>query len=157
MSGFGDHSLPRRRSTVLVVALLGGMLVTGSPPPSPAAMAKPKPIVTVVRHGGLCIPGRECRSVLRITDTTISAPGHLPRRLKPSERAALLRAVRMLDLAHLRAHPFKGICPTASDGSELIYRFRGFSQALATCRFELRGVKAVSLTDQLLATLKPRR
>jgi hypothetical protein len=145
----------RTAALVLLAALAGSTLGAGSLPASSVETAKP--IVTVVRRGGLCIPGKECRSVLRITDTAISAPGALPRRLATRERAALLRAIRTLDLADLRAHPFKGICPTASDGSELVYRFRGFDHAVATCTYDVRGVKAVSLTDRLLVTLKPRR
>jgi hypothetical protein len=132
----------------------GGALTAGLAAAS--AHVAPKPIVTVVRHGGLCVTGRECRAFLRITDTTISGPGVLPRRIKPSERASLLRAVRMLDLVSLRARPFMGTCPTAYDGMESIYRFRGFAPPLASCTYDLRGVQAVRLTERLLATLKSR-
>ena len=115
-----------------------------------------KPIVTVVRHGGLCVTGRECRAVFRVTDRTISGPGMLPRRIKSGERSALLRAIRTLDLASLRAHPFTGTCPTAYDGMESIYRFRGFSQPVASCTYDVRNVSAVRMTERLLTTLKPR-
>ena len=54
--------------------------------------------MTVVRHGGLCITGSECRSTLRIDDTTISGEGYRPRRLAPAERTALLAAIGKLDL-----------------------------------------------------------
>jgi hypothetical protein len=118
--------------------------------------AAPAPIVTVVRHGGLCPTGSECRSVLRITDTKISGDGYVSRRLTPTSRTALLRAIRKLSLAYLRAHPFKGTCPTAYDGAESTYRFRGFKTALPSCTYDLRGVEAVRLTNRLLATLKPR-
>jgi hypothetical protein len=94
--------------------------------------------------------------VLRITDTKVSGAGRLPRRLKPSERVALLRAIGKLEMASIRAHPFTGTCPIAYDGTESIYRFRGFSQPLASCTYDLRGVPAVRLTERLLATLKPR-
>jgi hypothetical protein len=55
---------------------------------SASSPATPQPIVTIVRHGGLCAGGSECRRVLRITDTTISGDGYLPRRLERSARAA---------------------------------------------------------------------
>ena len=97
----------------------------------------------------------ECRATLRISDTTISGDGYVPRRLKPSERLALLRAIGALDLGYLRAYPFNGICPTAYDGSESIYGFRGFTRQLASCAYDLRGVSAVRLADRLLATLRP--
>jgi hypothetical protein len=118
--------------------------------------AAPTPIVTVVRHGGLCATGSECRWVLRITDTTISGDGYVSRRLPPTSRLALLRAIKKLSLAYLRAHPFKGTCPTAYDGAESTYRFRGFKTALPSCTYDLRAVEAVRLTNRLLATLRPR-
>ena len=118
--------------------------------------AAPAPIVTVVRHGGLCASRSECRSVLRITDTTISGDGYVSRRLTPALRTALLRAIRKLSLVYLRAHPFKGTCPTAYDGAESTYRFRGFAAALPSCTYDLRAVDAVRLTNRLLATLRPR-
>jgi hypothetical protein len=137
-----------------LLAAIAGVLGTGSAAAS--ADVAPRPIVTVVRHGGLCVSGTECRAVLRITDTTISAAGFLPRRLRPVERGALLRAIRLLDLAAIRAHPFTGTCPIAFDGTESIYRFRGFVPPLASCKYDLRRVQAVRLTERLLATLKPR-
>jgi hypothetical protein len=93
--------------------------------------------------------------VVRIDDVSISGEGYVPRRLKASERTALLRAIEKLDMRYLRAHPFTGTCPTAYDGQESIYRFRGFPRALPGCTYDLRGVEAVRIVDRLLATLKP--
>ena len=143
-----------RAVAMTVLASIGGLLGTASAGASPFAAAKP--IVTVVRHGGLCVTGTECRSVLRIGDTTISGDGYVSRRLKLSDRVALLRAIKTLDLGYLRAHPFKGTCPVAYDGQESTYRFDGFARPLASCTYDLRGVQAVRLTERLLATLKPR-
>lgn len=140
--------------TSALLAATAGTLGTGAAGAGTAAA--PRPIVTVVRHGGLCISGSECRSVLRITDTTISGAGYLPRRLRAGERSALLRSIRLLDLATIRAHSFVGTCPIAFDGQESIYRFRGFAPALASCKYDLRRVQAVRLTERLLATLKPK-
>jgi hypothetical protein len=94
--------------------------------------------------------------VLRIDDEMISGDGKISRRLTSRERLALLRAIRSLDPAYLRSHPFQGTCPTAYDGSESIYRFRGFALPLASCTFDLRRVKAVRLVERLLGTLKPK-
>jgi hypothetical protein len=116
----------------------------------------PQPLVTVVRHGGLCISGTQCRSTFRITDATISGDGFKPRPLGVRERAGLLRSIEKLDRGYLRRHPFTGTCPIAYDGTESIYRFRGFQPALASCRHDLRGVEAVRLTERLLRTLQPR-
>jgi len=123
---------------------------------STAKAASPQPIVTITRHGGLCVTGSECRSTLRIGDTTISGEGYRPRRLTAAERAALLAAIAKLNLRYLKAHPFKGTCPIAYDGSEAIYRFRGFGRPVASCTYDLRGVEAVRLVERLLGTLKPR-
>ena len=89
--------------------------------------------------------------MFRISDTTISGGGYPPRRLLPAKRLALLRAIRAIDPAYLRAHPFRGTCPTAYDGPESVYRFRGLERPLASCAYDLRGVKAVRLVEQLLA------
>jgi hypothetical protein len=113
------------------------------------------PIVTVTRHGGLCMIRSECTSTLRIDDRTISGDGYVSRRLKPAERATLLSAIGKLDLAYLRAHPFTGTCPMAYDGQESIYRFRGFPRALPGCTYDLRGVEAVRVVKRLLGSLRP--
>jgi hypothetical protein len=139
-----------------LAAILGAVAVLVSAASSAqASPAAPKPIVTVVVHGGLCLTG-ECREVFRITDARISGTGHVARSLTTAERRVLLRSIRRLDPAYLRAHPFKGMCPTAYDGTESIYRFRGFSRQLASCTYDLRAVEAVKVTDRLLSTLKRR-
>ena len=141
-------------AVTLLAATFGGFV--GARAGSATVLRSVTPIVSVTRHGGLCVTGKECRSTLRIDDRTISADGYIPRRLKPRERAALLRAIVRLDLRSLSAHPFTGTCPTAYDGTESIYQFRGFPRALASCTFDLRGVEAVSLTERLFGSLRPR-
>jgi hypothetical protein len=154
-----------RRASILSAAAFGavslGLLLLVSPASARHDTAT-APIVTVVQHGGLCFgglgrPGHECRAEYRITDRWITGPGSRPRRLTHAERASLLRAIGALDLRYLRSHPFEGVCPTATDGPETIYRFRGFPHRLATCTYDLEGVRAVELTDRLLAALKPIR
>jgi len=135
------------RKLVSLLAVASGVLVG-------ATAASASPIVIATSHGGLCFPRHECRSVGRIDDTTISAAGFRPRRLTSSERAALLAAIGRLDLQELRAHPFRGMCPTASDGTETIYRFRGFPQVVASCTYNLRGVRAVQLEKRLARSLR---
>ena len=140
-------------AAVLLAASFRGSV--GAAAASPTVVRSAAPIASVTRHGGLCVTGRECRSTLRIDDTTISADGYTSRRLKASERVALLRAIGTLDAKYLRAHPFAGTCPTAYDGSESIYRFRGFPRPLASCTYDLRGVEAVRLAERLVGTLRP--
>ena len=121
-----------------------------------AAHVSTAPLVAVARHGGLCIRGGDCRLTFRITDTAISGDGMRPRRLTALERRQLLRAIAALDWRTICAHPFKGTCPTASDGPESTYTFRGFAHPLASCRYDLRLVQAVRVTERLLATLRSR-
>jgi hypothetical protein len=135
---------------VLAVALCAGAAASARDAGAKAA----EPIVVLERRGGLCFPGNLCRTVIRITDTAVTRRGYLPRRLAPAERAALLRAIRALDVESLR--PFEGICPVAYDGQESVYRFRGVRRALASCTYELDGLRAVRLAQRLAASLKPR-
>ncbi len=109
-----------------------------------------QPLVVVTRHGGLCMAPSDCRMVLRITDTTIW-DGHRSRPLSPAARRSLIFAIHDLTSAYLRKHPFKGTCPMASDGQESIYRFRGFTPSIPSCKYDVRGIRAVRLTESLLA------
>ena len=86
---------------------------------------------------------------MTITDRWISTPGATRRALKLTERAQLLGAVRRITADYLRTHPFRGTCPTAFDGEESIFRFRGFGGRLASCTYDLSGVRAVSLVNRL--------
>jgi hypothetical protein len=134
----------------IAAALIATALVA-----APAAQsAAEKPIATITRRGGLCLARTECKQVLRITRTTISGEGYFPRRLRPADRTALLRAIAALDVKRLR--PFRDTCPTAYDARESVYRFRGVANALPSCTYDLKRVKAVVVTERLLATLEPR-
>jgi hypothetical protein len=148
--------LPAPRRVLLAVLVTAGAVLVAAATGT-ARVRGPEPIVSVVRHGGLCLAGTECRSVLRIDDSTVSGEGYRPRRLRPAERAALLRSIARLDPGYLRAHPFRGTCPIAYDGTESVYRFRGFARRLASCTYDLRRVEAVRLAERLLATLRPKR
>ena len=139
--------------TRLLVPILTALAVCAAAGAA-ATRDEAKPLVVVVRHGGLCLSGSECRFVFRITDTTISGDGYRSRALSPALRRLLLSAIHVLDPAYLRRHPFTGICPIASDGQESIYRFRGFVPSIPSCRYDVSGISAVRLTERLLATLK---
>ena len=147
------------KSATLILTVFAILIATASASPgSRSTSTGPGPIATVVRHRGLCYrgttsPGMECRSVVTITDRWISAPGVRRRALTRSERADLLTAIRGIDAGYLRRHPFRGTCPTAFDGQESIYRFRGFRGQLASCTYDLRGVSAVTLVNRLIDEL----
>jgi len=116
-----------------------------------AAKPKPAPLVVVTLHGGLCVSGRECRTVYRITDTAVLDPvGKRLRAISRMQRRRLERAISRIDLAEVRKHPFTGTCPTAYDGSEMIFGFRGLRAKLASCRYDLSRVEAARLATRLL-------
>jgi hypothetical protein len=138
------------------------LAVIGSASRGPTSTSAPLPITTVVQHGGLCyrgtgLAGTECRSTVTITDRWISAPGARRRALKKTERAHLLSAIGQINADYLRTHPFRGLCPTGVDGLESIYRFRGFGRQLASCTYDLSGVRAVTLVNRLISQLGARR
>ena len=126
--------------------------------PAPTERAEPssdgRPLVSGRDHGGLCHDGRECETAFTITDSTISRPGLPSRRLSARERQDLLDAIAEVDPSELP--PFEGTCPTAYDGTETVYRFRGVERPLASCTYDLTGVEAVVLTERLLETLERR-
>ena len=146
-----------KAAIVLVLLVVMAATLAGKGPAS-SSTSPPLPIATVVRHGGLCYqgsgrPGTECRSIVTITDRWISAPGARRRVLKETERARLLSAIGQIRADYLRKHPFRGTCPTAFDGQESIYRFRGFGRQLASCTYDLSGVRAVTLVNRLISEL----
>ena len=90
-----------------------------------------------------------------ITDTTISGQGYKPRRLTPAERAALLSAIRKLDLRYSHARiRSRARARTAYDAQESIYSFRGFPRAVPGCTYNLGAVGAVRIVERLLDSLK---
>ena len=115
-------------------------------------MPTPQVLVRVNATGGLCPPSM-CHWSARITTTTISAEGRRARRITAAERAALTKAIVGLKVATLPK--FKGTCPIAYDGQELHYRFRDKPE-VRSCRYDLRRVRAVQLTDRLIASLPSR-
>ena len=62
------------------------MLVASAACTAASTQAATKPLVVVVRHGGLCITGSECKTALRITDATISGAGYRARPLSAHDR-----------------------------------------------------------------------
>jgi hypothetical protein len=40
----------------------------------------------------------------------------------------------------------------AYDGQESVYRFRGFAPSIPSCKYDVRGIRAVRLTERLLAS-----
>ena len=121
-------------------------------PDRPSATPAPQLLVRVNATGGLCPPSM-CHWGARITTTTISAEGRRSRRITAAERSALTQAIARLKVASLPR--FKGTCPIAYDGQELHYRFRDKPE-VRSCRYDLRRVRAVQLTDRLIASLPSR-
>jgi len=144
---YTTQMVPRIR--ILVVGLVA--LATCA---AGAAATTPKPqlLVSVSATGGLCPPSM-CHWGARITTTTISGEGRRSRRITAAERSALTQAIARLRVPSLPR--FKGTCPIAYDGQELHYRFRDKPE-VRSCRYDLRRVRAVQLTDRLIASLPSR-
>ena len=138
-----------RRAQLLVLALVVVVAATAG---SATAVTTPQLLVAVSATGGLCPPSM-CHWSARITTTTISAEGRRSRRITVAERGALTQAIARLKVATLPK--FKGTCPIAYDGQEFHYRFLGKPE-VRTCRYDLRRVRAVQLTDRLIASLPSR-
>lgn len=134
----------------MVRLLLFALLATGCAPVDPPAAGR---LVTVEATGGHCLDGI-CRSVV-----AIEADG-LVHQIEPVEaeihratneaidvyRAALATA----DFGALRSHPFRGECPTAFDGQEVIYTFATPSgpERISSCEVEIEP------EDPLFAAVK---
>jgi hypothetical protein len=83
-----------------------------------------------------------------------AAEGRRSRRITAAERSALTQAIARLRVATLPR--FKGTCPIAYDGQELHYRFRDKPE-VRSCKYRIvRRVRAVQLTDRLIASLPSR-
>ena len=139
-----------RRAQLLVLALV--VVVVAATAGSATAVTQPRLLVAVSATGGLCPPSM-CHWSARITTTTISAEGRRSRRITSAERRALLLAIAQLHPATLPK--FTGTCPIAYDGQERHYSFRG-KRELRSCTYDLRRVRAVLLTDRLIASLPAR-
>ena len=138
-----------RRARLLVLALVVMVAATAG---SATAVTQPHLLVAVSATGGLCPPSM-CHWSARITTTTISAEGRRSRRITVAEQRALLLAIAQLHPATLPK--FTGTCPIAYDGQERHYSFRG-KREIRSCRYDLRRVRAVQLTDRLIASLPAR-
>ena len=145
------------RAIAILLAAAGCVVASCAAAGASPSKAEKQPLVVVVRHGGLCVTGSECKTVFRITDSRLSGDGYRPRALSSTARRSLIRAIGDLGPAYLRSHPFGGTCPTAYDGPESIYRFRGFTPSIPSCKYDVRGLRAVRLTERLLAALRPIR
>ena len=136
----------------LIPILLSVVALAAAAGSAGAASPSPQLLVAVSATGGLCPPSM-CHWSARITTTTITAEGRRSRRITAAERSALTQAIARLKVASLPR--FKGTCPIASDGQEFHYRFRDKPE-VRSCKYDVRRVRAVQLTDRLIASLPSR-
>ena len=141
------RSLPAVALGVVIV----GSTLAGSAGSARAAVLPPGVLADVLYEGGLCVTGGVCMTrVLVLQDGRVRWPERNGTRLSPTQIRALRRAIAAIDMRAVRAHPFTGVCPTAYDGTEAIYRFRGPTPALRSCRYDLTRVGAIRLLERLL-------
>ena len=119
--------------------------------PATTQTKAPTFVMSVLVHGGPCIGGVhpeigvltvECSRIATVASdgaftvqdhTKASTTGRLPRELV--ER--LERAIERADFAAIRSRPFKGLCPTAYDGDEIVCTFgtRTGHVVVASCSY----------------------
>lgn len=124
--------------TVLVV------LLAACSPAAVASLLPPStlPLVTVTTRGGHCLEGA-CGSTLVIErDGRLrqTAPEEVVLGQVPGEAlVALDGAIKITDLAAIRARPFTGECPVNFDGQEVIYEFGAPEgvERIASCESEV--------------------
>lgn len=124
--------------TVLLV------LLAACSPAAVASLLPPStlPLVTVTTRGGHCLEGA-CGSTLVIErDGRLrqTAPEEVVLGQVPGEAlVALDGAIKITDLAAIRARPFTGECPVNFDGQEVIYEFGAPEgvERIASCESEV--------------------
>src|SRR5215218_6068943 len=114
----------RRTRVVLAAGSAALLLLLAATGSGTAAGAAGSSLVRIELRGGLC-PGGACGETTVIGERTVTVrmatgPGVVRVALRPPDRLRLERAIAALDVRRLR--PFRGVCPTASDGPEWIYR-----------------------------------
>jgi hypothetical protein len=118
---------------------LGGCSLVG---PSAPAILGTGPLVTVTTRGGECMAGPCGSTVVIERDGTVHQAAKPPNdlgTLPPDLLTALDAAIKTADFATIRAVPFKGECPTAYDGQELVFEFGAPSgvERIASCEIAI--------------------
>jgi|GEM_PF-2315228 len=113
------------------------------------ASYEPEKILSVVAEGGLCPGSVTCRSVLDIySDGAFAYDGDRYEHVLDVRRLETL--IENADFEGIKQKPFVGTCPSAYDGSQVIYHFYLGSdeEVVDACRV------AVDLTDPLFVEIE---
>jgi hypothetical protein len=100
------------------------------------------PLVTIQMRGGLCPEAMCDNTVILERDGRVHSAAKPPNDLghvTGEAMAALTTAMQATDWADLMSHPFKGECPIAFDGQELIFEFNlgTTTQRIASCEVDI--------------------
>jgi hypothetical protein len=105
----------------------GSPAIVSPAPSAGTAIADADPVLTLVTRGGRCVYGLcESRLVVHRDGAYTLVVGKDAPRAGHVSRAsvdALATAVATADFGRIRSVKFTGTCPTAYDGSELVYTF----------------------------------
>lgn len=138
-------------AVALCVLGVGGGVATSTATDARGAVLPPAVLAEVRYEGGLCATGGICMSrVVVFQDGRVRGPDRRAVRLTPARLRALRGAIAAIDMRDVRDHPFTGVCPSAYDGTEAIYRFRGPTPVLRSCTYDLGRVTAVRLLERFL-------
>jgi hypothetical protein len=107
------------------------------------ALIEPQgPLVTLEARGGLC-PEGECRATVVIEGDgrvhQIEPNAAEFQRVNGESIDVLKSALAVTDFAAIRSRPFTGVCPTAVDGTELIFTFATLAgpERISSCEVEI--------------------
>jgi len=97
--------------------------------------------IAVVRfQGGLCVNFEDCKLEIRIDSSgKLLTDGATYGTLTSAELNGLKKAIADTDFAKVRTLSFTGVCPTAYDGSEVIFSFNTGSktEVLSACEYDI--------------------
>jgi hypothetical protein len=126
-------------AALVVATLLVGACHALTTIPNPPTL---RPLLTVESRGGECVDGPCGSTVVLERGGRVHSAAKPPNDLgivAAPELAALTAAIGAADFPAIEGHPFRGECPTAYDGQELVFEFDtpGGIERIATCEVEV--------------------
>lgn len=112
-----------------------------------------EPLVSIIRHGGLC-PDGECTSETFIyKDGSIVEDSKIIKQLPAQQVKQLENRFITTNFNMIRTFPFTETCPTAYDGQESIYTFYlpDRQETFASCEYDLSESFIFEFIDTLIS------
>jgi hypothetical protein len=113
------------------------------------AQPETSPMAMLKMHGGLCMEGAKCETVLMISETGVVYVNDEPKaELSDAELDTLVTEISSVDFARIKGSKFSGTCPIAFDGQESTYTFYLASDmhVLPDCTYQIDESKGAFKT-----------